>query len=316
LAPDSCAHHVFFAVTIQQTLNQEIWDLTWKHLIARHPILRTIYHTKDGRTIQTVYEDVEIPLQWEQCVECDQLTLEQKMQLEITQPFALDKELPLRLRMYSKNHDESIFLFVAHHISCDLHSIMILMRECGLIYKERMSNRTVSLPNIVMTYQDYAYHQIGTFESDKEKQHEHYWRKKLSGPLPTLNLMTDTCRQPVQTFNGATIFFNLSNDVLHPLLALAKSNSVTLYTLLVAMFQVLLYRYTGQDDIIIGSPVSGRDQLEVQSVVGCFINTIALRSKLAVDTMLKDTTALKDEKTGAIEKNFITDLNLMINKIK
>lgn len=280
LVPDSAAYHVFFAVTIQQSIDQELWGLAWKHLIERHPVLRTTYHVQGGKTIQKVHQDVTVPIQWEHQVTYDKRDLEEKIQGDIAQPFALDKELPIKLRLYATDQGDTVFLFVAHHISCDLESILILMREFGVIYQDLKVRRTITLPNLALTYTEYSYRHIQALQTAEMQRQEHYWKTQLAGPLPTLNLMTDAQRQPIQTFNGATISFKIDNELLHSLQPLAKNNAVTLYVLLVAIFQVLLHRYTGQDDIIIGSPVSGRNDPELQSVVGCFINTIALRLRL------------------------------------
>lgn len=288
LVPDSAAYHVFFAVSVQQPIDQEIWDLAWKLLIERHPVLRTTYHFQDGKTIQKVHQEVAVPIEWERQTAYVQHRLEQKIQAEIARPFELDKELPIKLRMYETDQGKTVFLFIAHHISCDLHSIMILMREFGVIYQDLASSRTVRLPNIGLSYTDHACRQIKALESAEMKRQEQYWKKKLAGQLPILNLITDTQRQPIQTFNGATISFKISHEVLDSLRSLAKNNSVTMYVLLVAVFQILLHRYTGQDEIIIGSPVSGRSEPEMQSVVGCFINTIALRSQFEAQITFVD----------------------------
>ena len=278
LAPESAVYNVSFAFTIKQHLNKEGWNFVWQQLIERHPSLRTTYHVVDGQTVQRVHDKIETPMHWDDRRFIDQETLEQIINVEACRPFILDKEPALRLRLYSKSQDETVFLFVAHHIICDLYSIITLMKECGHLYQQFMQNITLSLPDIKMSYTDYVYRQMNLCVTDKALQHANYWKEKLSGDLPTLNLITDSRRQSVQTFNGSCIPFTFNKEIYSKLISLSKSTSTTLYMVLVAVFQVLLHRYTHQDDLLIGSPVAGRTDADTQTIVGCFINTIVLRA--------------------------------------
>jgi amino acid adenylation domain-containing protein len=274
-APKSSAYNVFFAVTIKQRINENSWQLVWQHLMERHPMLRTTYRVRDGQTVQTVNKTMILPLIWES----DASTLVQKINIEITLPFELDSEPPFRIRMFRINETETVFLFVAHHISCDLHSIILLMKECGTLYQQAISSSFLELPTPKMSYTDYVYSLATTeFKADEQKN-KLYWENKLNGQLPTLNLLTDSPRQSAPTYEGSSLPFKINNATAAQLSLLSKNTSTTLYMIFVAIFQTLLHRYTHQDDLLIGSPVAGRLNPEVHSIVGCFINTVVLRAK-------------------------------------
>jgi amino acid adenylation domain-containing protein len=186
----------------------------------------------------------------------------------------------MRVSLLSTSSTEQIFLVVVHHIAVDLWSLTILLDELRTIYQARLSGFSPALPPLRSPYTDYVNWQSQMLQEPRGKKLQNYWQNKLAGELPVLNLPTDRPRPPMQTFAGSSHTFELDREITAGLRTLAKAEGASLYMVLLAGLQVLLYRYSGQEEIFVGSAAACRNGREFAGVVGACINPIVLRGDL------------------------------------
>ncbi len=183
--------------------------------------------------------------------------------------------------MLKLSDDQHILLINLHHIVFDGWSVQVLQQEIASIYAAFSNGQPSPLPELPIQYTDFAHWQRQQLDDAALQPHLRYWKSRLGGVLPILELPTDRARLPHSTFQGAQHTILLPKSLSYDLKGLSQESGATLFMTLLAAFQTLLYRYTGQTDIIVGTPIAGRDRLETESLIGVFINTLALRSNLA-----------------------------------
>ncbi|MCP4260583.1 MAG: non-ribosomal peptide synthetase, partial [Planctomycetes bacterium] len=171
-------------------------------------------------------------------------------------------------------------LFIAHHIVFDGWSIRIFLSELTELYKAFCDNRPSPLPEPQIQYADYALWHRQWLQGEEIKKQLPYWLKTLSGQLPVLQMPTDYPRPAIQVYNGLMENDHISNELVSQLSVLGRSENATLFMVLLAAFNVLLHRYTGQDDLIVGSPIANRTNTQTEGMIGFFANTLVLRTKL------------------------------------
>jgi amino acid adenylation domain-containing protein len=281
LAPESIAYNVAFAMRTAASLNLPVLQESFQAILDRHPALRTTYEDRGEGPVQVIhgYQDINF-IEVDASSWSDAELLEQVVDAYET-PFDLERGPLLRVHLFSRPQAEHLLMFTLHHITFDAWSAWIVLEELQAIYAAKINASPLHLPELPYAYTDYIHWQKEMLAGPVGERLWAYWSAQLSGELPLLNLHTDRPRPAVQTFNGATIPFALPVALAHKVKGLAVRESVTLFTLLAAAFQVLLYRYTGQTDILVGSPTSGRERVEFARVVGNFVNMIVLRSDLA-----------------------------------
>ncbi|OAD21093.1 pyoverdine sidechain peptide synthetase III,L-Thr-L-Ser component, partial [Candidatus Thiomargarita nelsonii] len=195
-------------------------------------------------------------------------------------PFDFEQGPLLRVNLFTCSEQDYILLLVIHHIVCDGWSLWLLMDELRVLYQAEMVNRKVFLPYLNRQYTDYLQWQTEKLVSEEERLWG-YWREQLAGELPVINLPTFRLRPPVLTYRGASYAFKLTKELTQRLKELARTEEATLYMILLAAFYVLLHRYSGQKDILVGSPTAGRDKTEFAGVVGYFVNPVVLRADIS-----------------------------------
>ncbi len=280
-APASAAYNIALSVRIRSTLDVLALKRAFQAIILRHPSLRTTFSTQNDEVIQVVhgYQELDFDV-----LDVSGLEEEEIKALVIAyyrQPFDLHRDTLLRVRLFRRAVDDHILLVVINHIVCDGWSIWIILDELKTLYHAEVNRKPENLPQLQQTYIDFVHWQADMVAGSEGQRDESYWRAQLSAPLATLNLPTDRPRPPVQSTSGASFPFRLTPQLSRAVRELARTQKVTLYTLLLSAFQVLLHRYTGQDDILVGSPAAGRDQVEFANVVGDFVNSIVLRADLS-----------------------------------
>ncbi len=196
-------------------------------------------------------------------------------------PFALQNEPPLRVHLWTRAGAEPVLLLSMHHLITDFWSLAVMAQELGTLYAAARRGTDAVLPPLSLRYTDHVRAQQAALASADAEPSWSWWREQLSGSLPVLELPTDRPRPPVQSFRGGARNLRLGRELTQALHALARAHDTTLYTVLVAAFHTLLHRYTGQDDLIVGSPTSGRTRAGLSSLVGYFTNPVALRARLA-----------------------------------
>ncbi|CAG0937717.1 nonribosomal peptide synthetase DhbF [Thermoflexales bacterium] len=284
LAPGTSAYHIPQAVRLIGAVNLSALEHSLNEIISRHEALRTTFESTGDEPFQRIVTELLLPLS---LIDLATLTLPEReaqlrqiMSAEATRLFNLTHGPLLRVTLIKLTEQEHVLLVVMHHIISDGWSIGIFVREMLALYAAFRADQSASLPELPIQYADYALWQRQWLSGEMLEQQMAYWKQQFSGELPVLQLPTDHPRPPVQTFRGAKQAFAIPAQVVTGLHAVGRNSDATLFMTLLAAFQTLLYRYTGQTDLIIGTPIANRPREETEGLIGFFVNTLALRVKL------------------------------------
>jgi amino acid adenylation domain-containing protein len=251
-------------------------------LVQRHASLRTTFVPINNEPMQWVADSMHIALPCEPIDGDDEPlrlgTVQAKLAAFALEPFNLETGPLLRAQLYRLADDNHVFAFVMHHIVSDGWSIEVAIRELCALYDEPDAP---ALPPLPLQYVDYAAWQRELIVAGRFAQQRAYWLRQLGGDLPPLQLPTDRPRQALHSFAGAQVVMVLPSELQRSLRALSAERGVTLFMLLLAAYQCLLSRLCGHDDIVVGTPVAGRQQAQLEPQIGFFVNTLALRTPLA-----------------------------------
>ena len=278
--PNSSHYNVRAAIKIAGPLAAAKLELALGAVVARHEILRTTFVLNDGSPVQTIAPSLPLTLNVSDLSNLGASEREAKVQqvlaAEAEEHFDLARGPLFRARLLKFGPNEHLLLITLHHIICDGWSIDVLLRELMTRYQS-----DVSAPPLHLQYADFALWQRGRFQSEALLTQMDYWKRKLAHAPAALELPTDYRRPQTRTFNGAQKSMLLPADLSRAVKALSQREGATLFMILLAAFQTLLFRYSGQDDIVVGSPIAGRTRLETENLIGAFVNTLALRSDLS-----------------------------------
>ena len=285
LEPDSFAYNNTYGFRLTGALNVEALKQALGEIVRRHEALRTTFCMRDGEPVQVIAEQwsVQLPiidLSAAPAVDPD-TEVQRLLDNEFRRPFNLSSDLMLRATLLRLDDDEHALLLTIHHIAWDHWSIQLLYRELSVIYKALTAGSFSPLPELPIQYRDYALWQQKVLQGAMLEDHLAYWRRRLSDSPPVLHLPVDYPRPSVQTFSGASQGLVLPEALADALKALSREIGATLFMTLLAAFKALLHRLTGQDDIVVGSPVAGRDRSETENLIGLFLNTLVLRTSLS-----------------------------------
>ena len=283
LAPEAVAYNLVSALRILSELDVSALERTFQALVDRHPLLRTTFSAPHGEPRQQIHQHMNVSLPQEDASAWTEPELQARLSQEAHRPFDLETGPLLQLSLFRRSEREHILLLSVHHIISDFWSLTVLMKEFGTLYHAECAGAPAALPPLVMHYTDYLRWQEEMLAGPEGERLWAYWQKQLSGELPVLNLPTDRPRPLVQTYNGASVAFRLDAQLTQSLYELGRSCGATLYMTLLAAFKVLLSRYSDQDEIIVGSPVAGRNWAALAGLVGYFVNPVAIRSDLSTD---------------------------------
>jgi acyl transferase domain-containing protein len=290
-APDSSVYNLGDAIRMSGRLNIEALERSLNEIVRRHEVLRTRFVSRNGQLMQAIEPFWRVPLSFTDLGGLPETEREERVRQlareEAQMPFDLTQGPLLRVHLIKLDEEEHVALFCMHHIISDGWSFGVLVREVSALYEAFSLNQPSSLPELPIQYADFAAWQRQQLQGAAFEARLDYWKRQLGGSLPFLNLPTDRPRPIAQTFQGANEFFTLTPEATLALKALARQEGTTLYTLLLAAFQTLLHRYTEQDDIIVGSPIAGRNMVETEGLIGLFINTLALRSDCSGNPMFR-----------------------------
>jgi amino acid adenylation domain-containing protein len=281
LAPDSGAYNIAGAARIASRLDVAAFERALQALVARHPALRTTFAVNEGQPTQRVHERMDVALQTEQIDGWSDADLESRLADAAYQPFNLERGPLLRVKLFSRSVDEHIVLLALHHIIADFWSLATLAPELAAFYSAELRGTTSVLEPLAYQYTDYVRRQRALLSGPEGRQLWNYWRDHLAGSLPTLDLPTDRPRPAAQTFRGASETALVGSALTQRLKAFSKSHGVTLTTSLLTAFQVLLARYSGQSDILIGVTTAGRTHAQTAKTVGYFVNPVVVRADVA-----------------------------------
>jgi len=280
LAPESSVYNVSFAGRICSGLDVPAIRRAFQALVDRHPSLRTTIAVQVGKPLQQVHEHQPVHFEEIDAATWSEDELQARLVEETQRPFDLERGPLARVGVFSRSAQEHVLLLVIHHIVVDFWSLAVILNELGALYSAETAGRPPALGPLDLRYTDFVRWQTEMLGGPPGERLWDYWKKQLAGPLPVLNLPTDRPRPPIQMFRGANHDFTLDRDFAQRLRALAKAEGATLYMVLLAAFELTLHYHSGQDDILVASPMVGRSRAEFEGLVGFFANPVVLRANL------------------------------------
>jgi acyl carrier protein len=248
--------------------DKERFEAAFKELIKRHESLRTSFEMTEGEPVQRIHDEAEFAIDYREAAEEEIDTIIK----DFIRPFDLGKAPLFRVGLCKTGEGRYILTFDMHHIISDGVSMEILVREFISLYEGQ------NLPELLIRYRDYSVWQKGLFGRGVMEEQEQYWLKTFGGEIPVLNLPADYIRPAVHSFEGDSISFDLKPILSEKINKLALETGSTLYMVLLAAYDVLLSKYTGQEDIIVGSPAAGRPHADLEGIIGMFVNTLGMRN--------------------------------------
>ncbi|MCA1991121.1 MAG: amino acid adenylation domain-containing protein, partial [Coleofasciculus sp. S288] len=284
---NSSVYNLSFPVRLTGALNVTVLEQSLQEIVRRHEALRTTFITVEGEPVQAIAPTVTLALPVVDLRELSEVEREAEVfklaNEEAQRPFDLAQGSLLRTTLLHLSQTEYVFLLTMHHIVSDGWSLGVFVRELAALYEALSQGNPSPLPELSLQYADFAVWQREWLQGESLEAQLNYWKQQLRGSPPVLEFPTDRPRRPVQTFRGSTQSLRLSKALTEALKALSQQEEVTLFMTLLAAFATLLSRYSGQDDICIGSPIANRNRREVEPIIGFFVNTLALRIPLQED---------------------------------
>ncbi len=277
-------YNVSFAARITSQLDVPALRRSFQTLVDRHACLRTTFTVRSGKPAQRIHQGAKVHFEKLDASAWSLDEIESRLTDEAHRPFDLELGPLLRVSVFKRSEREHYLLLVVHHIVIDFWSLAILLNELGVIYPAEVAGMRATLPPLDLQYSDYVGWQSEMLADAEGVRLWDYWRKQLADNLPVLELPTDRPRQPIQTHRGGSHDFVLSDELSGQLKLLAKAKGATLYVVMLAAFQAMLHYLSGQDDLIVGSPVVGRSRAEFEEIVGLFTNPVFLRVNLSAES--------------------------------
>ena len=284
LLPDTALYNVPLALKLTGTLNLNILEKAFDALIERHESLRTIFPTTEGEAQQLILPLLSVNMA--QCLEdISSLSHEQQQDFidtlasqEANTPFNLSSGPLIRLKLLKLSSQEHVLFITLHHIISDGWSMGIFFKELSVLYNAYLEGQKPDLPFLPIQYADFALWQRQWLQGDVLEAQLSYWKQQLADIPDLLELPTDKPRPKELTYKGATYSYSLSKEIKDQLNQLSQQQGTSLFMALLAIFQILLYRHTGQKDVVVGSPIANRHYKEIEGLVGFFVNTLALKT--------------------------------------
>ncbi|HEX9987857.1 MAG TPA: amino acid adenylation domain-containing protein [Chloroflexia bacterium] len=282
LSPGSAQHNVHTAYRLAGPLDPYLLERCLNEIAWRYDVLRASFQVVDGRPVQAVDPSLAVSLLLSDLSGFPEAEREagRLAKEEAQRPFDLSRGPLMRAGLLRLGEQEHVLLLTAHEIVFDGWSVRVLFQELAAIYKALADEESPSLPSLPVQYADYAAGQQEWLRGDDASAQLAYWKRQLSGGLPALDLPADRPRPPMQTYRGAQQSLDLPSHLAGALKTLSRSEGADLFVTLLGAFKVLLYRYTGQSDVVVGSPIAGRTRPEVEDAIGPFANTLVLRTML------------------------------------
>ena len=285
LAPGSAVYNTSAVFQISGQLDVERLEKSLNEIVKRHEALRTIFLTDQDTPVQVILPPVYQKVQVAHLLDLREAQREKELWRMVSRqtqkPFDLTKDILLRASLLQLEDTKHVLILVAHHIASDGWSKGVLYRELSLLYKSFSSEKASPLPELPVQYADFAVWQRQRMNGENLVNQLAYWRDQLAGATHFLELPTDHPRPATQAFKGARYSWTLPLSLVAALKKLSQKEGVTLFMLLLSGFKVLLYRYTGQVDVSVGTAIANRTQSEIENLIGFFANTLVLRTELS-----------------------------------
>lgn len=291
LEPHNTSYNVVSAVNLSGTFELHALERAFEQIIARHEILRTTFESVDGRPYQVIHPDMPFKIgliELNGATPAEQHDEVQRIIAELrSEPFDLTRGPMMQAYLLSSNFagTEHVMALLMHHIIGDGWSEDVLVREIVSLYQSIIERRPPDLPELDIQYADVAVWQRDWLQGETLDKLLRYWKQQLAGAPPVLELPTDRPHSPDQTHTGGIINFTVEPKIAARLRQLCQEQNVTMFMLLLAAFQIQLSRYTGQSDIVVGTPIANRNRAELEPLIGFFVNTLVLRTELSGDPL-------------------------------
>uniref|UniRef100_UPI002413A3A0 condensation domain-containing protein n=1 Tax=Pseudomonas sp. RIT-To-2 TaxID=3462541 RepID=UPI002413A3A0 len=310
LEPTSTAYNMPTALRLNGHLDVDALRASFETLIARHETLRTTFRQDGEQAIQVIHPSVSLPLRVEAVHLAPGQALEAALKgwvdAETRQPFDLEQGPLVRVKLLRLADDDHVLVFTLHHVVSDGWSTPVMVDELVHLYAAQVAGQAPSLPALPIQYADYALWQRQWMEAGEQERQLGYWTAQLGGEQPVLALPTDRAHLAMQDFAGASLAIDLDAELAQGLRQLAQQQGVTLFMLLLASFQTLLHRYSGQDDIRVGVPTANRNRVETERLIGFFVNTQVLKAEF--DLHLTFTELLRQVRQTVLDAQAHQDL--------
>ena len=283
--PNSAFYNIPMALRLVGNLKQAALEQSLREIIHRHEALRTNFITVDGKPSQIIQPETNwtvsvVDLKYLSITE-QEITSQQLAQQQITQPFDLAKGTLIRATLVVLSETEHVLLVSMHHVVSDGWSMGVFVQELAALYNAYAQGQSSPLTPLPIQYADFAIWQRQWLQGEVLQSQLSYWQQQLANAPALLSLPTDRPRPAEQTYHGTHQEFALSLELTSKLTKLSQEQGCTLFMTLLAAFDTLLYRYTGTEDILVGSPIANRDRSEIEGLIGFFVNTLVMRTDLA-----------------------------------
>jgi hypothetical protein len=304
LEPDSPAYNLPRAFRVGGRLNIPVLERTLGEIVRRHEVLRTTFGTSGDRQVQVIHPARELSVPVIDLGGLPEAEREARVRAladeEARRPFDLARGPLLRIVLLRLADDDHVALFTLHHIVSDGWSTGVLVNEVMTLYAAYSAGRPSPLAELPIQYADYAGWQRDWLRGEQLERQVAYWRERLRDAPATLSLPTDRPRPAARRYRGAIQGVRLPAELSDGLKKLSRDEGATLFMTLFAAFNVLLYCYARQEDIVVGTPVAGRNRVEVEPLIGFFVNTLALRTDLSGDPAFRELLRrVKEDSLGA-----------------
>ncbi|MBH8571748.1 amino acid adenylation domain-containing protein [Nostocaceae cyanobacterium CENA369] len=283
LQPGNFANHIWAALRLTGIINRAALLQTFNEIVRRHEVLRSTFGLIAEKPVQIILPTLSLDLP---IINIETSDVEEEAEIknlviqEIQQPFNLSQAPLLRATLLRLKETEHILVFAMHHIISDGWSVGVLIKEVAALYEAFSKGQPSPFSELSIQYVDFTNWQQKWLQGEVLQSQISYWKKQLEGAPKLLDLPTDYPRPAVGSFRGATYSFELSNELYIALNKLSQQHEITLFMTVLAVFQTLLWRYTGSEDIVVGSPIANRNRTELEGLIGFFANTITLRTNL------------------------------------
>ncbi len=285
LEPGTAQYNIPAGLRISGMLNEGLLILCLNEIVRRHEVLRTTFQTVDGTPVQVIAPSLTLALRHKDLtsrpIETREQEAERLTREEATIPFSLSEGPLVRVLVIRLEEETHFLVFTIHHIISDGWSTSVLIRELAALYRAFSNNEPSPLPPLKVQYADIAVWQRTWLQGEVLENELEYWKKELQDAPSSLPLPADRPRPAMQTERGAVYPFTLSKEIGNAIKRVNKQEGVTTFMTLLAAFQTLLYRYTGEQDICVGTPIANRNRVETEGLIGFFINTLVMRGDLS-----------------------------------
>lgn len=319
MAPDSVANNIFLTARINSKVDLIAWRKVWQKILNRHTILRTTYTIRNGQPVQQINSHQEVNLEViDACIDNED-DLKTQVYLATNVPFDLESGPVFKVKLFKNYSQGNIQLIIMHHIAGDMWSLDLLLEEFEILYAAEINPESLDSLSLLFPkyqYTDYVRWQNEMLGKTQDKLWS-YWQEQLAGELPILNFSGIHSPLRKQTYRGDSVVFKLDTELINKLKQVAKTQRASLYTITLAAFFALLYRYTGQEEILLGTPMVGRTvRKDFQQVVGCFTNITVLRCYLPGNPTFKELlNQIRSLVIGALKHQEIP-FPLLVEKLK